>query len=855
MLLTAGPSVPLAAKALPNVVMIMADDLGWSEIAAYRRYQGLHDPIPTPNLDRLVAEGMMFTDAHSPASLCAPTRFSMMTGSYPYRNTMRWGTWGFTNPSAFTRNRKHVTIGEVMQAAGYRTAFLGKMHFGGGVEDFDNAMPAFPTTYGFDYVFSTHDGIQAPPYLYFENDRFVKIDPLDPLNPSAPGTNADTVVLQPGLYEGINGTGKVNETARVTTSDPLWNSSQNGIINSRKAADFIGDHMANHPEQPFMMYYCSPQVHVPHTPPIDFEPDNLGQPGDPANKPVAGFTGGDELADVVYELDLQVGWIIARLEDPDGDGDTADSILADTLVMFTSDNGGLGSERGFIGYDSTGTLKGFKSMIEEGGHRVPFVARWGDGTPHGSYIRPGSVSDQLICGMDWVGAMYALTEQNMQPDQAVDCVNILPILLGERGEDNPVREFLFHQSQDSKKKAFPYGIRHGDFVMFMDGDHVPGELYNLREDLSQTVNLLESEPSQAIHDRRDAMLALYLAHDDPDDPRTTPVITTISAGNVLSEDFESVGVTDNIVGAPYPAGTWHLQDATGSKPHWTRDDQDEGQSVQIGDFNDDPDQEMRIGWGYDEVVVLYSTTHPIDASRNYFLSGDWEMANTLDNSLGFIAGFAEFRADDGSLVQRLTGDDKVFGPRADAVIGQTGSFQIILTAEALQAADVTEGNLIGIFLHHDDDGVLYSDNAGFGENRNDVYLIDNVELGVNGGTPFEKWAHANGVVGKDADPDGDGVCNLLEFAFGGDPMSFQSRGFQPVLEMSPSGLRASFPKRRNVPLEYSYESRLDLLAGQWNTSEETPESSEGAFTALFGVESVTFPAPDGRVFLRLIVSD
>ena len=94
---------------LPNVVMIMSDDWGWSEIAAYRRYQGLNDPIPTPNLDRMVAEGIMFTDAHAPAALCAPTRFSMMTGSNPYRNGVQWGTWSFEKPSAFAANRRHIT--------------------------------------------------------------------------------------------------------------------------------------------------------------------------------------------------------------------------------------------------------------------------------------------------------------------------------------------------------------------------------------------------------------------------------------------------------------------------------------------------------------------------------------------------------------------------------------------------------------------------------------------------------------------------------------------------------------------------------------------------------------------------
>jgi hypothetical protein len=121
--------VTAAAGPLPNAVMIMADDLGWSDIAAYRVRQGLetqgHTPIPTPNIDRLAANGMMFMNAHSAASVCAPSRFAMMTGSNPFRNGRQWGTWNLNEtPNAFNANRNHVTVGEVAQDGGYRTAFL-----------------------------------------------------------------------------------------------------------------------------------------------------------------------------------------------------------------------------------------------------------------------------------------------------------------------------------------------------------------------------------------------------------------------------------------------------------------------------------------------------------------------------------------------------------------------------------------------------------------------------------------------------------------------------------------------------------------------------------------------------------
>lgn len=947
--LSVAQAVAAAPPDMPNVVMIMADDWGWSDIAAYRRHQGLADPIATPNLDRLCAEGMMFTDAHSPAALCAPTRFSMMTGSNPYRNTVQWGTWGFTAASAFSKNREHVTVGEVAQAAGYRTAFFGKMHFGGGIEDFDQKMPVFPTSYGFDYVFSTHGGIQDPPYLYFENDRFVKIDPADPLNPSAPGGNADVVTWAAGWYPATNGLNNI-QSSHAGIGDPGWQSSQNGIINSRKAAGFIRDHVANHPGRPFMLYYCAPQVHVPHTPPVDFEPDAAGHPGTPPNVPVAGSTGGDSLADMVHELDLQVGWIVARLEDPDGDGDPSDSILANTLVMFTSDNGGLASERGLPGYDSTGPLRGAKAMMVEGGHRVPFVARWGDGTPEGSRIAPGSVSGQLICGHDWVGAMYALTGQSMAENQAMDCANILPILLGEQDESVPVHDFMLHQSQNTQ--PYPYAIRQGDHVLFIDlSRQVAGELYNLSNDLAQATNLLAGTPLPEDVARSNAMHTLFLRHDQANDLRTTvaytvpdaypplpnpagfakppaatgcagvamtategsdpsgpveyffdettgrsggassgwqlspayanngllphytyaytvtlrdaegnaghpspPVAVTLPGESfVFLDDFAVSADAGNVAAAPYPTAIWHLQDARGKATHWTRDDQADGGSVQIGDFTSDGERELRLGWGYDEVVVLYSTAAAIETNRTYTFSGTWEISSLLEQHLGFIAGLAEFSAADGALVRRLTPDTHVFGNTVAPSVGETGTFSVAITPAGLAAAGAAPGNRIGVFFHHDDDGTPYSDNAAFAPHRNDVYLIGQAGLAMDIVDPFERWAADRGVEGYFLDPDRDGLDNRYEFGLGGEPLDPASTGYLPALGNTPDGLRYVYPRRREAGLDYRLETRTNLVSGGWTTGgyAELPET--GRIDDEFEAVTNDIPSSASQGFIRLII--
>jgi arylsulfatase A-like enzyme len=930
------------ASDLPNVVMIMADDWGWSDIAAYRRYQGLSDPIPTPNLDRMVEEGMMFTDCHSPAALCAPTRFSMMTGSNPYRNTVQWGTWGFTATSAFEKNRNHITVGEIAQTAGYRTAFFGKMHFGGGSSNLESVMPNFPTTYGFDYTFCTHGGIQNAPYLYFENDRFVRIDPADPLNPSAPGFNADLIDWTVGSHSGPNGTGVIQDFDD-TLGDVNWNSSQNGIINSKKAAAFIADHVANHPEQPFMMYYCSPQIHVPHTPPIDFNPNPDGTPhgpGDPEFVPVDGATAGDQLADMVYEVDLQVGRILDQLEDPNGDGDTSDSILDNTLIMFTSDNGGLASERGIPGYDSTGILRGSKAMMEEGGHRVPFVAMWP------GMIETNSVSDQLICGHDWVGVMYALTTNSMAADQAMDCANILPILLGEQDENIPVHEFMIHQSQNSK--VYPYAIRKGDHVMFFDQVREGGPLYNLADDITQTTNLLAGTPLPEHAALSNELYTLFHAHDQANDARTTPAYTvpdvhpplpnpaafsaepaaqgssaiamtaetgadasgpveyrfietsgheggtssdwqvlpnyvdglllpgltygyavqmrdalghtgTVSAvyyattstnSALFTDDFESSADAGDITAPPYPVGIWHHQGTNA----WSRDESAADTSVEIGDYGTLSGREMRIAWGYDEAVTLVSTPTVIDTNRTYVLSGNWEMDSSPFLPLGFRAGLAEFSAADGSLVQRLTPDALVFGDTDAPESGDTGTFEVTLTPEMMAGEGITAGNTIGIFFHHDDDGVLYSEDSTNGL-KGDVYLVDDVLLTTDVDGMFGQWMINYGVTGKTADSDGDGLNNLYEFALGGNPTNPASLGYASSHEVVSNVFRYVYPRRKNADLIYTLNTSFNLMTNDWNNSGYVELPVKGWISADFEAVTNEIPLSADQTFIRLDIEE
>lgn len=508
---------------LPNVVFILADDVGYGDIGVYG------GKVPTPNIDRLAEQGMRFTDAHSPAALCAPSRFSLLTGSYPYRNGRPGGSWDVNNSSAFSYNGdrtkagRHITVGEVMQNAGYRTAFFGKMHLGGTVYDstgnvirekaklntmdFSRGVDDNLNNHGFDYWLGLLSGIQHEPYAYFENGKF------RPINPDNPADNSSTRLLNDGFYHvGDNGLSEIVEAAKIPArGDVDYNSSQAGIILTEGAVDFIDKHLrkneVNGEDQPFMLYFSSQAIHVPHTPPFDFD-------GDPStiDEQVYGVTGA-MTSDVLYELDLQVGKIIGKLED--------EGIADNTLIIFTSDNGALWpniTRYGDPEHDNNGPLRDYKASIYEGGHRVPFIAKWGDGSEAGSVIQPGTVSNQLIVGHDWVATMYEITQQPMEEDQAMDSESLLPILTGHQAEDDPLHEFILYQAGF----AYDGAIREGDLVLVVDRNNQATELYDLSTDLAQETNLIGEKSYKETINR---LLAKFLKYNDHNNetvhPRTT----------------------------------------------------------------------------------------------------------------------------------------------------------------------------------------------------------------------------------------------------------------------------------------------------------------------------------------------
>ncbi len=335
-----------------------------------------------------------------------------------------------------------------------------------------------------------------------------------PINPQNPAENSSTRLLTNGFYRvSDNGLSEIVEASEIPArTDVDYDSSQVGIILNNKAIQFIERHLAENKKRglrrPFLLYYASEAIHVPHTPPFDFDGDATT-----IDEQVWSVTGA-VTSDMLYELDLQVGKLLAKLKD--------EGIADNTLIFFTSDNGALWpsvTKYADPKHDNNGPLRGYKASVYEGGHRVPFIAKWGDGTVPGSKIKPDSVSGQLIVNHDWVAAMYELTQQDMEIDQAMDSASLLPILLGQQPESKPLHDFVTYQAGYSEVGA----IREGNLVLVIDEYKKAVELYDLANDLAQEHNLITIKKYRGTVNRLRKKFLKYHDRDNTtfDEPRTT----------------------------------------------------------------------------------------------------------------------------------------------------------------------------------------------------------------------------------------------------------------------------------------------------------------------------------------------
>jgi arylsulfatase A-like enzyme len=434
----------------PNIIFIMTDDLGYGDVSCYNP----ESVIRTPNIDKMGDEGIMFTDAHTPASVCTPTRYSVLTGRYAWRSRLKRGVFGGYDKPLIEIDRP--TVASFLKQNGYATACIGKWHLGwnwqtkDGTEpdddyyeqetiDFTKPITQGPNDLGFDYFFGTSGcTTDDPPLCFIENNRAVGIP--------------DRYAAEDPADEG-----------RLLVSVEGWRHEDADFEFMNKALDFI--ETENSKGNPFFIYLSLSVPHIPWFPHEDFK-----------SKSGAGPRG-----DQVLMADFIVGEVNKKLEEL--------TIADNTLVIFTSDNG---PRAGVNNHHSAWKWRGFKGSIWEGGHRVPFIAKWP------GKIKPDTESNQLTVLTDLMATSAAIIGKEYPQSSCEDTYNILPAMLGE-DMGRPIRENAIQHSGSGV-----FALRESSWKLIVeskeggyDDPPVPGgdgQLYNLKGDPYETNDLYNAEP-------------------------------------------------------------------------------------------------------------------------------------------------------------------------------------------------------------------------------------------------------------------------------------------------------------------------------------------------------------------------
>ncbi len=464
-------SLPFIAESAPkpNVVILYADDMGVADVS----YGNREAKIQTPNIDRLVSQGMTFTDGHSSSGICTPSRFAMLTGQHHWRRFH--GIVNAFGESVFKPDE--FTIARMFKKQGYRTACFGKWHLGWDWDairkpgitkphiklaesyDWTKRFPGGPLDQGFDHYFG--DGtINFPPYCWIEGDRFLTI-PTKPVIKSRPLAGGGS--FRPGPM--AESWSPYDILPTITKKTVVW----------------IGEQKA---DQPFFAYLAFNSPHYPIVPNKEFH-----------GKSKAGFYG-----DFVVETDAMVGKVIDALREK--------GFLDNTMVIFTADNGPENlafSRLEKFNHWSSGQFRGVKRDVYEGGHRVPFIVCWP------GKIKPGSRSDEVVSQVDFAATFAEISGYSLSNEEAIDSHNLLPVLTG-KDYAKPLRVATV---QNTSQKAF--ALRQGDWVLINAPSgaaqkesnaylhhfdlktypkETPGLLFNLKGDPRQSKNVYQDHPDK-----------------------------------------------------------------------------------------------------------------------------------------------------------------------------------------------------------------------------------------------------------------------------------------------------------------------------------------------------------------------
>jgi arylsulfatase A-like enzyme len=477
--------------ARPNIVIILADDMGYGDV-------GVLNPdsrIPTPHLDRLAGEGLIFTDAHAAGSYCVPSRYGLLTGRYMWRT--RLGSGGnLANFAGTLIEPGRKTLADVLREAGYFTGLVGKWHQGidwklhdesaredirvnPNYQDFANidfSSPALkgPKDYGFDTSFGTAGSAEMNPAAFIENNRVTVIPTLS--SEEAREKNGEWY----GRDDNIVATGYTMDRLVPTLSD--------------KACEFVETATRARPDQPFLLYYAMTTPHNPIVPDPEF----------------VGTSRAGAYGDFVVELDHHVGRILAKLSEL--------GIEKNTIVFFTSDNGPVNRTKGYQqkwvrgdtaihGHDSNGPFSGWKAGLEEGGHRVPFYVRWPE------KITPGESCPTTIVFNDVIPTLAEILNIDLDRDTAEDGESFYQALTGE------ARPESFHEAIVHNHSNGTFAIRKGAFKLTVEGPLTTAQvlddtfpvslvLHDISKDIEETTDVSGDHPGRV--KEMHALLKKYL---------------------------------------------------------------------------------------------------------------------------------------------------------------------------------------------------------------------------------------------------------------------------------------------------------------------------------------------------------
>ncbi|MDZ8116997.1 sulfatase family protein [Pontiella agarivorans] len=457
------------AASKPNIVYILADDMGPGDVSCYNA----EGKIPTPHIDRMAREGMKFMDAHTGSSVCTPTRYGIITGRYCWRTRKKEGVLGGHSNPLIPQSRE--TVASFLKKEDYATAIIGKWHLGMSWEN-DAAPNAKrvtaknvknpkapikngPTTLGFDYYFGLSSSLDHDPHAYVENDQLLGELELET------GKRYGPEMVARGLPSGHPGWCAKGFKNEMVLTDL-----------ARKTDEWI---TANR-DRPFFVYLALTSPHMPICPRKEFQ----------------GKSGIGKHGDFVMETDWVVGEVLKTLDKL--------NLAENTLVIFTSDNGTSGKagipNMEKLGHFPSGIYRGQKKSIFEGGHRMPFVARWP------KTIKPGTESTDLICTTDLLATLADLAGKTLPDDVGEDSVSFLPALQGKRIPGAQERLVVHHDS------AGYFAARKGKWKLVLDayngkktgtikGAPIKNEsrtmLFDMNADPRETDNLIQQYPEVA----------------------------------------------------------------------------------------------------------------------------------------------------------------------------------------------------------------------------------------------------------------------------------------------------------------------------------------------------------------------